>query len=106
MEKLFAYGNLREKDIQETVFGRILEGVPESLVGYAVKEIQIEEEYGIDTYPIITPTQNQDDTIDGILYDLTLRELQLADTYEGKHYKRIRVQLKSNEVAWAFTATT
>jgi gamma-glutamylcyclotransferase (GGCT)/AIG2-like uncharacterized protein YtfP len=106
MEKLFAYGNLREKDIQETVFGRILKGVPEKLVGYAVKEIQIEEEYGIDSYPIITPTQNQDDTINGILYDLTLRELQLADTYEGKHYKRIQVQLQSNEVAWAYTAAT
>lgn len=106
MEKLFAYGNLREKDVQETVFGRILEGVPGKLVGYAVNRIQIEEEYGIDSYPIITPTQNPDDIIKGILYDITLRELQLVDTYEGKHYKRIQVQLQSNEVAWAFTAAT
>jgi hypothetical protein len=33
MEKLFAYGNLREEDIQETVFGRLLQGVPRNFDG-------------------------------------------------------------------------
>lgn len=106
MEKLFAYGNLREEDIQETVFGRILQGVPETLVGYVVNEIKIEEEYGIESYPIIMATQNQEDTISGMVYDVSFQELQLADRYEGKHYKRIKVQLKSDQAAWAFTAIT
>jgi hypothetical protein len=43
----------KEEDIQETVFfGRLLQGVQKLLVGYIVKEIKIEEEYGIDP-PII-----------------------------------------------------
>ncbi|MFT5963329.1 MAG: gamma-glutamylcyclotransferase (GGCT)/AIG2-like uncharacterized protein YtfP [Flavobacterium sp.] len=106
MEKLFAYGNLKEDDIQETVFGRLLQGVPETLVGYVVKQIKIEEEYGIESYPIITATQNQEDTISGMVYEASFRELQLADQYEGMHYKRIEVQLQSNETVWAFTAIT
>jgi gamma-glutamylcyclotransferase (GGCT)/AIG2-like uncharacterized protein YtfP len=106
MEKLFAYGNLKEDDIQESVFGRLLQGVPETLVGYVVKEIKIEEEYGIESYPIITATQNQQDTISGMVYEASFRELQLADQYEGMHYKRIEVQLQSNETVWAFTAIT
>lgn len=106
MEKLFAYGNLKEEDIQETVFGRLLQGVPETLVGYIVKEIKIEEEYGIESYPIIEATENKADTISGIVYEVTLQELQLADRYEGKHYNRMQVQLQSNQTAWAFTAIT
>ena len=104
MEKLFAYGTLKDKDIQENVFGRILQGVPETLMGYVVKEILIEEEFGMESYPIIAPTNNNEDTIEGIVYDLTLQELQLADTYEGSHYKRVEVQLQSNEFAWAYSA--
>ncbi|EIA08444.1 gamma-glutamylcyclotransferase family protein [Flavobacterium frigoris] len=106
MEKLFAYGNLREEDIQETVFGRLLTGIPETLMGYAVKQIKIEEEYGIESYPIIESTENKQDTISGMVYEVSVEELQLADRYEGKHYKRIQVQLKSNQAAWAFTAIT
>ena len=105
MENLFAYGTLKDKEIQETIFGRVLSGTPDKLVGYAIKEINIEEEFGVIGYPIITETQNSDDTISGIVYQLTPRELQLADTYEGIHYRRIQVELHSNEIVWVYSAT-
>ncbi|PWA04335.1 gamma-glutamylcyclotransferase family protein [Flavobacterium psychrotolerans] len=104
MEKLFAYGTLKDKDIQETIFGRILTGIPDKLIGYAIQEIHIEEEFGIAQYPIITATQNPKDSISGILYEISLKELQLADTYEGIHYKRIQVELHSNEIVWVYSA--
>ena len=104
MEKLFAYGTLKDKDIQETIFGRILTGTPDTLIGYGIKEIAIEEEFGIAHYPIITATHNPENRIDGILYELTEKELQLADTYEGLHYKRIEVELHSNEIVWVYSA--
>lgn len=106
MEQLFAYGTLKDKDIQETIFGRILKGTTETLVGYIICEINIEEEFGLTQYPIITPTENQQDIIDGILYELTEEQLQLADIYEGIHYKRIQVQLQSTQKAWVYSATT
>lgn len=104
MENLFAYGTLKEKEIQETIFGRVLKGTPDKLIGYAIKEISIEEEFGIIQYPIITETQNPEDSIDGILYQLSEREIELADKYEGMHYKRIQVELHSNETVWVYSA--
>ncbi len=104
MENLFAYGTLKDKEIQETIFGRVLTGTPDKLVGYAIKEIQIEEEFGVIGYPIITETQNPADTITGILYQLSPRELLLADTYEGIHYRRIQVKLQSKETVWVYSA--
>ena len=61
MIKLFTYGTLQHTDIQEDLFGRRLVGTPETLVGYALQEIQIEEEFGVIQYPIITATQNPED---------------------------------------------
>ncbi len=104
MENLFAYGTLKDNEIQETIFGRVLTGTPDKLVGYAIKEINIEEEFGIIQYPIIVETENSDDTISGILYKLSQHELQLADTYEGIHYKRIQVVLHSKETVWTYSA--
>jgi len=104
MKKLFAYGTLQHDDIQENIFGRILHGTPETLVGYALKEIQIEEEFGLIHYPIIVETHNPEDNINGIVYEITIEELHQADLYEGLHYKRVEVQLQSNETVWVYSA--
>jgi gamma-glutamylcyclotransferase (GGCT)/AIG2-like uncharacterized protein YtfP len=104
MQKLFAYGTLQHEDVQQDLFGRILQGTPEILVGYELNEIQIEEEFGIVHYPIIMETEKSNDTITGTLYEVTQTELRLADLYEGLHYKRVEVHLQSNQKAWAYSA--
>jgi gamma-glutamylcyclotransferase (GGCT)/AIG2-like uncharacterized protein YtfP len=104
MQKLFAYGTLQDKDVQENLFGRILQGTSEALIGYELNEIQIEEEFGIEHYPIIMETNNSNDTISGVLYEVSMRELHQADLYEGLHYKRVEVLLQSNQKAWAYSA--
>lgn len=104
METLFAYGSLREEEVQKTVFGRILTGITGKLEGYAVKIIEIEEEFGLEEYPIIVPSEDTNDSIDGILYELTMDELSLSDTYEGNSYTRIQVQLRSSRVVWVYSA--
>jgi gamma-glutamylcyclotransferase (GGCT)/AIG2-like uncharacterized protein YtfP len=104
MENLFAYGSLKDKEIQERVFGRVLKGTPDKLVGYSVSQIPIEEEFGIIEYPIIAQTHNSEDSIEGICFQLNDRDLELADKYEGMHYKRIKVQLLSNEIVWVYSA--
>lgn len=106
MEKIFAYGTLKNKDVQENIFGRILKGTPEIIVGYVLKEIHIEEEFGLTQYPIIMETQNPEDHINGMVYELTFEEVMKADTYEGLHYKRIQVKLQSDEMAWAYSTLT
>ncbi|OCB78760.1 gamma-glutamylcyclotransferase family protein [Flavobacterium crassostreae] len=104
MEKLFAYGTLKDIDVQEKIFGRTLTGTPETLQGYILKEIKIEEEFGMEPYPIIEPSQNPQDSVSGMIYSLSLSELQLADTYEGKFYKRTQVALAPNQTIWVYIA--
>lgn len=104
MEQLFAYGSLQNEDIQKDLFGRILEGTPKTLIGYVLKEIQIEEEFGLVKYPIIMETHKPEDTIDGIVYTISTQELRQTDLYEGLHYKRVEVHLQSNQKAWAYSA--
>ncbi len=104
MIQLFTYGTLQHDDVQENLFGRTLNGTPEKLIGYVLKRIQIEEEFGIVHYPVIVETENQEDYIDGIVYELTEQELHQADLYEGLHYKRVEVHLHSNQKAWAYSA--
>ncbi|WP_291100087.1 MULTISPECIES: gamma-glutamylcyclotransferase family protein [unclassified Flavobacterium] len=106
MIKLFTYGTLQHEDIQENLFGRILQGTSETLIGYALQEIQIEEEFGIVQYDILVETGNPEDTINGIVYEITTKELYQADLYEGLHYKRVEVHLQSNQKAWAYSAVT
>jgi gamma-glutamylcyclotransferase (GGCT)/AIG2-like uncharacterized protein YtfP len=50
-------------------------------------------------------TGNPKDTINGIVYLVTQKELHQADLYEGLHYKRVEVHLKSDQKAWAYSAT-
>ena len=105
MIKLFTYGTLQHTDIQEDLFGRRLVGTPETLVGYALQEIQIEEEFGLIEYDILVETGNPEDTINGIVYLVTTTELNQADLYEGMNYKRVEVHLQSDQKAWAYSAT-
>lgn len=105
MEKLFAYGTLKDKDTQENIFGRSLKGVPDKLVGFVINYIEIEEEFGIEKYPIIVATENPNDVVDGLVYDISETDINLADTYEGLHYKRIKVTLESMQTAWAYIVT-
>ncbi len=102
--KLFTYGTLQHEDVQENLFGRILHGTPEKLVGYALQELIIEEEFGLVKYDILVETSNLEDTINGIVYEITTKELHQADLYEGLHYKRVEVHLQSKQKAWAYSA--
>jgi len=105
MIKLFTYGTLQQTDVQDELFGRRLVGTSETLVGYALQEIQIEEEFGIVAYEILVETGNPKDTINGIVYDVTQKELYQADLYEGMNYKRVEVHLQSDQKVWAYSAT-
>ena len=106
MEYLFAYGTLKDREIQENIFGRTLTGTADSLTGYAIQKIKIEEEFGMEEYPIIVPSEDTNQIIEGILYEISELDIEKVDTYEGRHYKRIEVTLTSNKKAWAYVITT
>lgn len=109
MENLFSYGTLQLPPVQLANFGRLLHGEADTLTGYKLSFIQIEDDAvlassGMPEHPIIICTNNDSDLIDGIVFEVTAAELLKADEYEVADYKRIKVVLKSGKPAWVYVS--
>ena len=89
------------------VFQRTLEGVPDQLAGYAKTAINLATGDGRYTqYPVIYPTGDLNDVVEGMRYQLTEDELQQADEYEGESYERMEVIPESAKLSWVYVAAT
>lgn len=53
-------------------------------------------------HPMACFTSNFNDTVRGMVLEVTFEELQEADRYEMDDYKRIKSVLKSVEQAWVY----
>ncbi len=94
---LFAYGTLLDSDVQQYVFQRTLEGVPDLLPRFVISPKKM---YG--RYLVLQPTGNEEDEVTGKAYRLHRSELLMVDIYEGPAYKRVIVSLKSGQRAWVY----
>ena len=108
-ENLFSYGTLRYENVQLTTFGRKLTGQVDSLPGYCLKKVKITDPEviatsGEDVHSIIHFSGNPDDQVQGMIFHVSLEELQAADTYEVSDYKRIKVKLSSGRLAWVYVS--
>ena len=104
---LFSYGTLQNPQVQIATFGRRLAGHPDALPGYALSAIEITDPgviaaSGRARHPIITATGDDNDRVDGAVYDVTPAELEAADRYEAGQYRRVWVRLASGTDAWAY----
>lgn len=95
-EFLFAYGTLKDPDVQKRVIGRIVDGVPDTLSGYRKSEVAVDGQ----TYPVIVPDQNA--SVDGVVLVLTSQELEKMDVYETKAYGRVKVHTQKGTSAWVY----
>lgn len=106
-EKLFSYGTLCYETVQLNNFGRRLYGVEDCLLGFGLSKIKIKEASviatsGEDEHPIISFTGRPTDSVGGLVFDVSKEELERADEYEVKDYKRIQVKLASGVLAWVY----
>ena len=106
-ENLFSYGTLRTESVQLDTFGRRLEGKPDTLVGYSLKMIRIEDQdfvalSGTAHHRNLQYTGLTSDSIEGIVFRVTKKELEQADAYEPDGYKRVLVELSSGTKAWVY----
>ena len=104
---LFSYGTLRQRDVQLTMFGRVLEGRSDAVVGYEVDVLVITdpaviETSGSDRHPVLRPSADPQAEVPGTAFSLTDAELLAADRYEVDDYERIRVPLRSGHRAWVY----
>lgn len=108
-EKLFSYGTLQYASVQQSTFGRILEGAGDVLAGYRLSVLTITDPKVLEAsqaaeHPILVATGRDEDEVKGMVFDITSAELRQADSYEVEDYKRIYVQLQSGVRAWVYVS--
>ncbi len=101
-EKLFSYGSLQLTNIQLLVFGKVLAGKIDSIIGYKQSIIKIKEESNENSYPILLYTGVDSDIINGKVFHLSFDDMQKADDYETDIYKRVKTSLVSGGFAWVY----
>lgn len=104
---LFSYGTLQQEDVQLSSFGRLLQGVPDAMIGFRMDHVEITDpevlaRSGKRFHPIVLPSENPADSVSGTVFRITASELAAADAYEVSDYVRIETVLKSGERAWVY----
>lgn len=107
MNYLFSYGTLQMESVQLDTFGRLLTGATDSLSGYVLETVTITDQAvinssGTDQHPIIKHTGNNDDIIEGTLYQVSDAELLEADKYEVADYERKSLTFDSGKAAFVY----
>lgn len=104
---LFSYGTLQLESVQRQSFGRLLGGEKDVMVGYRTDLVEITDPAvlrasGQRFHPVVVPTGNVDDVVEGMVFCITPQELAAADAYEVSDYKRFEVVLYSGKRSWVY----
>ncbi|MCX4683086.1 gamma-glutamylcyclotransferase [Kitasatospora purpeofusca] len=106
-QRLFSYGTLQLEQVQLSSFGRLLDGQADALPGFRLTMIEITDPEviaasGTDRHPLVLPSDEAGDTVDGTVFAITDEELAAADEYEVDDYARHEVVLASGTRAWVY----
>ncbi|NJB71792.1 gamma-glutamylcyclotransferase (GGCT)/AIG2-like uncharacterized protein YtfP [Saonia flava] len=96
-EFLFTYGTLQDPQVQHYIYGRILDGKPDFLLGHKRLKNAV---YG--KYPLVVKTNHENDSVPGMVYYISYEELLKTDVYETNAYRREKATLKSGIDAWVY----
>lgn len=104
---LFSYGTLQLEAVQLSSFGRLLNGAKDSMPGFRKDMLEITDPEVLKTsgerfHPVVSPSDNPADEVEGMVFEITAQELAAADEYEVSDYKRIETALKSGKRAWVY----
>nr|WP_314492355.1 gamma-glutamylcyclotransferase family protein [uncultured Chryseobacterium sp.] len=107
MAYLFSYGTLQKEEVQIETFGRLLHGAKDILAGYQLQMLEITDPEVLRRsnrkyHPILMFSGNTDDEIEGILFEVTEKEIIQADAYEVDDYKRIQSVFKSGKTGFVY----
>ena len=95
------------ESVQKETFGRKLKGIKDSLIGYILSEVKINDAAviktsGTDIHPILKYTGKSTDLVGGTIFEITPLELSQADEYEVEEYIRVEGEFSSGQKAWAY----
>jgi len=105
--RLFSYGTLRQPDVQEATFGRLLEGWSDTVHGFRLETPRVTDPdviaaSGSDEHPILRACDDPSASIGGAVFLISNDELTAADEYEVDDYTRIEVPIASGGTAWVY----
>jgi hypothetical protein len=105
---LFSYGTLQDRAVQLANFGRLLLGRPDSLPGYILLPITIDDPTVValsgKSHHMIAKRADAGEQVAGMVFEITAQELAAADRYEVAEYTRVEVTLESGVRAWVYAA--
>jgi gamma-glutamylcyclotransferase (GGCT)/AIG2-like uncharacterized protein YtfP len=109
MEYIFSYGTLQKDEVQIRLFGRLLDGERDLLKGYKTSAVEITDKEFLATgedniQQTLVSTNNPEDSVKGVVFEISGEELLLADKYEPDNYSRIKVEFVSGNKAWIYVA--
>ena len=104
---LFSYGTLQLDQVQISTFGRLLDGHADAMPGWRTEMLEITDPEVLKTsgerfHPVVIPSDDPTDAVEGKVFVITAEELARADSYEVSDYKRIAVPLASGTTAWVY----
>ncbi len=107
MPYLFSYGTLQKEQVQLETFGRLLKGEKDTLTRYHLDMLEITDpevlrKSGQKYHPVLTFSGNEEDQIEGVLFEVTEEEVHQADEYEVDDYKRIETVFKSGKKGFIY----
>jgi gamma-glutamyl AIG2-like cyclotransferase len=110
MPLLFSYGTLREPAVQQSLFGRLLDGTADELVGFAQSLRKVEDPgfvaaSGTADHAVVRFDGRCESRVPGIVFEVSDAELVTADRYEPAGYERTLTTLASGKRAWVYVAS-
>lgn len=107
MPYLFSYGTLQKEQVQLETFGRILQGEKDALSGYKIAMLEITDLEVLRTsgqkyHPVLKFSGNEEDRVEGVLFEVTDAEIIQADEYEVDDYKRIETTFTSGKKGFIY----
>nr|WP_249159001.1 gamma-glutamylcyclotransferase family protein [Bradyrhizobium jicamae] len=104
---MFSYGTLQLESVQLSSFGRKLTGNHDAMPGFKKAMVEITDadvlaKSGERFHPIVSPSDDPNDSVEGMVFEITAEELAAADRYEVADYKRVEVKLRSGLKAWVY----
>jgi Gamma-glutamyl cyclotransferase, AIG2-like len=107
MPLLFSYGTLQQENVQLSLFGRLLGGEADALVGFEQSLLTIDDPHvvtlsGKKDHVIVRFNGRPDSRVSGTVFEITDEELAHADQYEVDVYTRVQARLASGREAWVY----
>lgn len=105
--QLFSYGTLRQPEVQQANYGRLLEGASDMLTGYRAEPLVITDPEvvrlsGKAVHMIARYSGDPADRISGVRFRISAEELAATDAYEVDSYGRVEVALDSGVRAFVY----